>query len=173
VYPPLHLGGVSTVTHIFANLTQVLIEHPHAWTMIREDPSLLDTNNPSEAIEEILRLRSVHAGLHKRPKVDVELHGTHIPKGSMVQFYYVAADHDPEAFEEPEQFRLRGITRHLAFGFGTHTCMGQSFVRLAMKVFIAGLQERFDHLEFGSEPADWSFTGTYYTPPKMLVVGRA
>jgi hypothetical protein len=50
--------------------------------------------------------------------------------------------------------------------------MGQSFVRLAVKVFLDGLLDKFDRLEFGSEAPDWSFTGTYFTPPKMLVVGR-
>lgn len=172
IYPPLHLGGVSTVTHIFPNVVDVLIEHPNAWAMLKEDRTLIAPDKPSEPIEEMLRLRSAHAGLHKRPREDLEVRGTVIPKGSMVQLYYVAADHDPEVFEDPEEFKLRGISRHLAFGFGNHTCLGQSFVRLALKIFIGGLLDKFDRLERGSEPPDWSFTGTYYTPPKLLVVGR-
>ena len=172
VYPPLHLGGVSTVTHMFPNLVAVLLEHPEAWDMIKNDRSLIAVDQTSEAIEEIIRLRSPHAGLHKRPQEDIEVRGTLIPKGSMVQMYYVGADHDPEVFEDPEEFKLRGVSRHLAFGFGTHTCLGQSFVRLALKVFVDGLMNRFDHLEYGSEMPDWRFTGTYYTPPKLLVVGQ-
>jgi beta-dihydromenaquinone-9 omega-hydroxylase len=173
IYPPLHLGGVSTVKHIFPNMVEVLLEHPHAWEMLKNDPSLIAVDQPSDAVEEMLRLRSAHAGLHKRPRNDIEIRGTVIPKGSMVQLYYVAADHDPEVFEDPDEFKLRGMSRHLAFGFGTHTCMGQSFVRLAVKIFLEGLLEKFGTIERGSEAPDWSFTGTYFTPPKMLIVGRA
>jgi cytochrome P450 len=172
VYPPMHLGGMSTVTHIFSNVVAVLLEHPNAWAMLKEDRSLIDLDEPSEVVEEILRLRSSHAGLHKRPQRDLEVRGSVIPKGSMVQLYYVAADRDPEAFEQPDDFKLRGISRHLAFGFGTHTCMGQSFVRLAIKIFLGGLLDKFSQLECGSVAPDWSFTGTYFTPPTMLVVGR-
>jgi cytochrome P450 len=172
IYPPLHLGGVSTVTHIFPNVVDVLLEHPHAWAMLKEDRSLIDLDRPSDVVEEMLRLRSAHAGLHKRPVSDIEVRGTKIPAGSMVQLYYVAADHDPEVFDDPDEFKLRGMSRHLAFGFGTHTCMGQSFVRLAIKTFVGGLLDKFSRIERGSEGPDWSFTGTYFTPPKMLIVGR-
>jgi hypothetical protein len=51
--------------------------------------------------------------------------------------------------------------------------MGQSFVRLAIKIFLGGLLDKFSKLEYGSIAPDWSFAGTYFTPPKMLVVGRA
>jgi cytochrome P450 len=173
VYPPMHLGGVSTVTHIFSNVVAALLEHPQAWAMLKEDRSLIALDEPSEVVEEILRLRSSHAGLHKRPQRDLEVQGEVIPKGSMVQLYYVAADRDPEVFEDPDEFKLRGVSRHLAFGFGTHTCMGQSFVRLAIKIFLGGLLDKFSKLEYGSTAPDWSFAGTYFTPPKMLVVGRA
>jgi cytochrome P450 len=172
IYPPMHLGGMSTVTHIFSNVVAVLLEHPQAWAMLQEDRSLIAVDEPSEVVEEILRLRSSHAGLHKRPQQDIDVRGTVIPKGSMVQLYYVSADRDPDVFEAPDEFKLRGLSRHLAFGFGTHTCMGQSFVRLAIKIFLEGLLDKFSHLECGSTAPDWSFSGTYFTPPTMLVVGR-
>jgi cytochrome P450 len=173
IYPPLHLGGVSTVTHVFPNIVQVLLEHPQAWEMLRADRSLIATDKPSDAVEEMLRLRSPHAGLHKRPLRDIEVRGTVIPKGSMVQMYYVAADHDPEVFEEPDEFKLRGSSRHLAFGVGSHSCMGQSFVRLAVKIFLEGLLDKFSSLEYGSAAPNWTFNGTYFTPPELVVVGRA
>jgi cytochrome P450 len=171
VYATMWAGGMSTVAHLFANAVDVLLDNRDVWTQIREDRSLLDPNRPSEVIEEILRLRGPHPGLHKRPVRDVEVRGTVIPAGTMVQMYYLSANRDPDTFEDPDQFKPRGISRHLTFGFGTHTCIGQSYARLALKVFLDALLDKFERIERAPTPADWTFKGGYYTPDRLHVIG--
>lgn len=171
--PPMMAGGTSTVAHIFPNALDVLLDHPGVWELLRSDRSQLALDKPSEVIEEILRLKSVVQGLARITTRDVEVRGTTIPAGSKVQLFYLSGDHDPEAFENPEEFDYRGITRHLGFGFGTHTCMGQSLVRLELKAFLDALLDKFDRIERVEDPdVVWGGLGVYYTPNKFPVVGR-
>jgi cytochrome P450 len=171
-FPPALAGGLSTAAHIYVNSIDVMLDHPDVWQQVRADRSLIDPDGPSEVVEEILRLKSVHAGLHRFTTRDVEVRGTLIPKGSMVQLFYISSDHDEEAFEDPEEFKLRGLSRHLAFGFGTHTCIGQSYGRATLKILVNKLMDKFTVLERAAERQPWPFRGGYYTPDKLMVVGR-
>jgi cytochrome P450 len=52
---------------------------------------------------------------------------------------FPAANHDPAAFEAPEEFQLdRAKNRHVAFGLGIHRCVGSNLARLELLI---GLQE--------------------------------
>lgn len=175
IIPPLHAGGTSTVAHQYPNAIDVLIDHPVIWDAIRQDPLLLEPDRPSDILEEILRLKSVVQGLGRRTTRDVVVRGVPIPAGSYVTLIYVSACHDEEMFEEPEDFKDRGISRHLAFGFGTHSCMGQSLVRAQLKSFLRAMVTRFSRIERStSDPApSWGGPGVYYTPDALPVLGRA
>ena len=173
--PPLHAGGTSTVAHQYPNAIDVLIDHPAIWDAIRDDPSLMDTDRPSDILEEILRLKSVVQGLTRKTTRDVVVRGVHIPAGSPVSLIYVSGSHDAEMFDDAESFEQRGISRHLAFGFGTHSCIGQSFARAQLKSFLSAMVGKFSRLELvTTEPAPkWGGVGVYYTPDRLPVVGRA
>jgi len=173
VMPPLLAGGVSTLSHVFPNAVDVLLEHPDLWARLRADETLLALEGRSDVIEEILRLRAVVQGMPRVTTRDVEVSGTVIPKGSLVQLCYLSAGRDEAAFEQPDAFRDRGLSRHLTFGFGTHTCMGQSLVRLELKIFLRALLKRFARLERVPAKADWGGVGVYYTPDTLPVVGFA
>ena len=60
--------------------------------------------------------------------------GVEIPAGSMVLLKYFSSNHDENMFEQPMEFDVtRGnAKRHIAFGFGTHVCIGQHLSRLEM-----------------------------------------
>jgi cytochrome P450 len=173
ILPPLHAGGTSTVAHIFPNVVDVLVSEPAVWDQLRADPTLLDPEGPSEAVEELLRLRAVVQGLPRLTTRDVSVHGTLIPAGSLVHLYYLSGSMDEEQFPDATEFKMRGISRHLGFGFGTHTCIGQSLVRLMVKTFVASLTERFTRLVRAPGELTWGTLGVYYTPDRMPVVAYA
>ena len=79
-------------------------------------------------------------------KADYELGGVNIPAGSMVLLKYFSSNHDPDVFEEPMTFDVTrsNLRRHVAFGFGTHVCIGQHLTKLEM---IIGWEMLFDRLE--------------------------
>jgi cytochrome P450 len=173
VMPSIILGGASTVSHMYANALDVLIDHPRAWQQLRAQPGRLDPGAPSEHLEEIMRLRGVVQGIPRVATRDVTVGGTTIPAGSRVLLWYLSGSHDEQAFECPEEFRLRGGTsRHLGFGFGTHTCMGQSFARLQLRLFLQAMVARFAEIERVGERAPYPGVGSYYTPQELWLIGR-
>ena len=89
-------------------------------------------------------------GLFRRATVDVELHGEHIPAGSMINIRYAAANRDDRHFERPEHLDLdrEGVRSHLAFGFGVHHCLGAPLARRELTLGFTALVERLDDLAY-------------------------
>ena len=79
--------------------------------------------------------------------VDAEVGGTTIPQGNQVVLMYSSANRDEAHFDDPERFDVtRHPNNHIAFGFGTHFCLGASLARLEIKVFFEELLRRTDGL---------------------------
>jgi len=86
------------------------------------------------ATEEILRY---YAPVTMGRKVigDTEVAGCPIHAGDQALVTFPAANHDPAAFEAPEEFRIdREVNRHVAFGLGIHRCLGSNLARLELLV---------------------------------------
>lgn len=68
-----------------------------------------------------------------------EISGCPMHEGDQTLLTFPAANHDPAAFENPEEFQIdRAKNRHVAFGLGIHRCVGSNLARLEVLV---GLQE--------------------------------
>ena len=116
----LVLAGNDTTASLIGSGTVLLANDPEQRAMLVRDPSLW-----ANAVEEINRLESPAQVLPRTTTRDVELHGTVIPSGSRVMLVWGSANHDEREFPEPERFDIRReITKHLAFGHGTHFCLG-------------------------------------------------
>ena len=64
-----------------------------------------------------------------------------------------AANRDPARFPDPEHLDIRRRpNRHLAFGFGIHTCAGNSLARMEAQVTIGKLVARFETIKRVGEP---------------------
>ena len=87
---------------------------------------------------------------------DVEIRGTTLEAGSLALLLVASANRDEEVFEDPFRFDIeRSPNDHVAFGFGTHFCMGNSLARLELRVMFEELLVRLPDLELVSteEPA--------------------
>ena len=81
------------------------------------------------------------------PSEDIELGGETIAKGSTVVVSLLAANHDPQRFEDPDTLDVRRNARgHLSFGHGVHQCLGQQLARIEMRAGFEGLLRRFPTL---------------------------
>jgi cholest-4-en-3-one 26-monooxygenase len=73
----------------------------------------------------------------------VELRGRKIREGQKVLLLYPSANRDDEQFPGPFTFDIRRIpNEHVAFGFGTHFCLGKSLARLELRVLFEQLLAR-------------------------------
>ena len=76
-----------------------------------------------------------------------------IPAGARVMLLWHAANLDERAFPDPDTFDIhRNASRHLAFGHGTHFCMGAALARLEARVAFEELLRRVPDYEIAAEP---------------------
>ena len=88
---------------------------------------------------------------------DVELRGKQIAAGDELMLLYPSANRDEAVFEDPFRFdSARTPNEHLAFGFGTHFCLGASLARIEIAVMLDELLARMPELPSRIPPPRWS-----------------
>lgn len=143
----LLVAGNETTTTLIGNCVVTLLEHPDQLERLRADPSLI----PS-AVEEVLRFSSPVQVDPRCATRDLELHGEKISKDQIVLCWLGAANRDADIFERPEEFDIgRENNRHLAFGFGTHFCLGSNLARLEAQSALRALLEKTHAFELATE----------------------
>jgi len=139
----LLLAGHETTANMLALGTFALLEHPEQLAELRADPDLLPG-----AVEELMRYLSVVDIFYRYATEDIELGGEKIAKGSTVVVSTLAANRDPQRFDDPDTLDIHRKARgHLSFGHGIHQCLGQQLARIEMRAGFAGLLRRFPTLE--------------------------
>jgi cytochrome P450 len=109
-----------------------------------DDPSLLP-----KAIEEFLRWVTPIVNFQRTVVDDTELAGTPLAAGEKLLLLYGAANRDEAVFgPTAAEFDIRRDPNpHVAFGFGTHFCLGASLARLEIKVMYEELLRRLPDIE--------------------------
>jgi len=139
----LLVAGNETTTTLIGNATLELLAHPGELKRLRDDPGLL----PS-AIEEVLRFASPVQFDPRRATRPLALHGVEIRENDFVLCWLGSANRDESSFEHPATFDItREKNPHLAFGFGTHYCLGANLARLEARVAIGALLARTRRFE--------------------------
>ena len=139
----LLVAGNETTRNGISGGMQLLIEHPEQRQMLIDDPSLI----PS-AVEEMLRFVSPVHSFSRTATQDTELHGVPIQKGQQVLMVYPIANRDPRTFEDPERFDITRNPAHLAFGVGSHFCLGANLARMEMRVAFQELLRRIPDMSY-------------------------
>ena len=135
-------GGAETTRTVIARTLLDLADRPDQWALLK-DGAPLDT-----AVEEFIRWVTPIHNFCRVATSDYELHGSVITKGQQVIMMYASANRDPQHFDRPETYDVtRTPNHHIAFGFGTHFCLGAALARLEIKLFFQRLLERVDRIE--------------------------
>jgi cytochrome P450 len=115
------LGGLGTSSHMLDNALFAFLRQPGVLPEIRVNPALRDN-----AIEEALRMESPVQWNLRLVRRDVELSGTPIPARAYVLMLYGAGNRDETQFSDAATFQAnrRSVRTHLAFGHGSHFCLG-------------------------------------------------
>lgn len=146
----LLVAGHETTANMISLGVLMLLEHPDQLAVIREDPGKTPL-----AVEELLRYFTIGEFSLSRVAVgDAELGGKHILAGDGVVVLSNAANRDPAAFTDGDQFNIeRGARHHIAFGFGAHQCLGQNLARLELQIVLDTLVGRIPGLRLAG-PVD-------------------
>ena len=144
-------GGAETTRTVIARTILNLIAHPDQWALLRGGADM------TIATEELIRYVTPVNNMCRVASRDVEVGGETIRAGQQVVLMYPAANRDPAHFTDPERFDItRHPNPHLAFGFGTHFCLGASLARLEIRVFFEELRRRVTGMRLvpGTAPVD-------------------
>jgi cholest-4-en-3-one 26-monooxygenase len=146
------IGGDETTRHVISGGMYQLIANPDQRALLLADPSKVEV-----AVEEMLRWVSPIKNMARTATRDVEFGGQTISQGEKLLLFYPSANRDEEVFDDPFRFDVtRQPNDHLAFGFGTHFCLGASLARLELKVMFERLLARLPDIELAdpAEPAN-------------------
>ena len=135
--------------------------------MLKAKPELIPA-----ALEELLRLYTPYRGFARTAKKDVEIGGRSIRKDEPIALAFTSANRDPEAFEDPDLFRLDRPQgrQHVAFGLGPHQCAGAPLARLMLRISLEELIGRTNGWDLaGPTPmTTWPEYGPLSVPVRFL-----
>ena len=141
------IGGDETTRHTLSGGTEQLVRHRDQWDALVADRSLLPG-----AIEEMLRWTSPVKNMCRMLTADTEFHGTELRKGEKIMLLFESANFDESMFENADQFDIRrDPNNHVAFGFGTHFCLGNQLARLELRLMTDRVLERLPDLRLAAD----------------------
>jgi len=141
-------GGAETTRTLVCHGLRTLCDHPEQWELLHDEPGRIPA-----AVEELLRWVSPLNNMFRTAVRDTEIDGQPVGEGERVALLYPAANRDPRAFTDPHRFDVtRESTMHLAFGHGTHFCLGANLARLEVRLLLEELTARITGLHPVSEP---------------------
>jgi len=137
-------AGNETVRNTMSAGLVALAQHPDQWQRLRADRSLIGS-----AAEEMLRWSSSVIYFMRTAVADTELGNAHIAAGEHVVLHYASANRDESVFgPTAHQFDIaRSPNPHLAFGFGTHYCIGAALARQEIAVVLNEALDRYESIE--------------------------
>jgi cytochrome P450 len=143
----LMIAGHETTVNLLGNGLYLLFQHPDQARLLRQRPEIW-----ASAIEEILRFESpVQQGTFRVTTEPIEIAGTRLDAGCRVIALIGSANRDPVQFPNSDRFDiLRTPNRHLAFGMGSHFCLGASLARTEARIAFTRLFERLPNLRLRS-----------------------
>lgn len=145
-------AGTDTTGGLIGRMFYQLLSDRSRWEEVLADRSLI-----TAAVEETLRMYGIVHTLVRTTTREVEVAGVTLPKGAPVMLQLDSANHDAARFEDSEKFDLHRpkaeLADHLAFGKGTHFCIGAPFARPMARIALEVMLDRIPDLRMADPGA--------------------
>jgi cholest-4-en-3-one 26-monooxygenase len=143
----LAVAGNETTRNAITHGMHAFLTHPDQWELYKRE-------RPSTTAEEIVRWATPVAAFQRTATQDTELGGKLIRKGDRVGLFYASANHDPDVFDEPDDFDItRDPNPHLGFGGGgPHYCLGKSLAVLEIDLIFNAIADAMPGLQLVEDP---------------------
>lgn len=142
----LLVGGNLTTSDLIGNGVYALLTHPEELAKLKADPSIVN-----QVVEEILRFDGPVEITARVTPGKMEIGGCPIGARQSVIMLLRSANHDPEVFENPDTFDVsRKPAPHVAFGGGSHICIGAPLARIEAQAALTKLFHRFPNLRLAN-----------------------
>ena len=132
-------GGNDTTLNMLNNGMRKLAVSPELQRELRGNGEKID-----QFVEEMLRIDGSVQAVCRVALADFDIAGTRIPKGAKVILAVGSANRDAALWNDPEEFHLDRSeeTRHIAFGYGRHVCIGMHLARRELQIAFRILLDR-------------------------------
>jgi cytochrome P450 family 142 subfamily A polypeptide 1 len=159
-------GGAETTRTVIGSIIRELALQPEQRQILLDRPEVLGET----AVEEFIRWVTPILNMRRTVTEDHEFHGRELHAGDQVLLMYSSANRDERVFDDPDRFDVtRAHNHHVAFGFGTHFCLGSSLARIEIRIMFEQLLGRIPdwRLAPGAVPAilGATFTRAYDAMP--------
>jgi len=150
-------AGHETTVNLIGSGTLALLEYPDQLARLQDNPELI-----RPTVEELLRfVAPIEQATERYAREEVTIAGVTIPRGALTLAVLASANRDEHYFENPDQLDItREKNRHLAFGYGSHACVGMPLARLEGQIAISTLVQRLPKLRLAvtSDQLRWRVT---------------
>jgi len=141
-------GGAETTRTAISHGLREFCNQPEQWEAMAADPSLVPG-----AVEEVLRWVTPLNNFFRTAVADDHIGDQPVKAGDRVIMLYPSANRDEAAFSNPFTFDIRRSPNpHLAFGYGTHLCVGANLARLVLTTVFTQMSSRATNLVAVTEP---------------------
>ena len=141
-------GGAETTRTVIGRGLAILADHPDQWEAAAADPARVPG-----LVEEVIRWVTPLNNMFRRVLRDDRIGDQPVRAGDRVMLAYPSANRDETVFDDPFRFDIsRDPNPHLAFGQGTHFCVGANLARLELRLLFGALTERWTNLRVVTAP---------------------
>ncbi|MFT6407948.1 MAG: cytochrome P450 [Arenicella sp.] len=139
----LLVAGNGTTTHTIGAGLWMMIERPELLAQVRERPELVD-----KLVEEVIRVLTPTNSMWRRATEKSLLGGVEVPQGAMLLLRYGSANRDEKYFESADVIDLQRKygAPSMAFGAGTHSCIGGVLARKELRCAFLRLSQRMTNI---------------------------
>jgi len=136
-------GGRDTVINAVTNSIAYFAEHPESLDKINNEPEIT-----GKAVEEFIRYFSPLTHMGRVATQDTQVCEHAVKADTRISLCWASANRDERVFENPNEIVLdRKTNPHVAFGFGTHNCLGATHARQIMNILLATLSKKVKSIE--------------------------
>ncbi|GAA5089320.1 cytochrome P450 [Nocardia iowensis] len=145
----LLMAGLDTTVGQLGCALMALTPHPDQFTVLRDDP------DPAK-VGELLRYDSPVHIVTRRILTDIDCPAGTLRAGQKLMLLLAAANRDPNRYPDPDRLWLnRPGVEQLAFGAGTHYCLGSHLARLTVFTLLARMARRYTRVRLVDTDLSW------------------
>jgi hypothetical protein len=164
-------AGADTTVLTMANALRAFALFPAEYQKLRADPKLVRA-----AFDESLRWDSPSRMAGRITTREVDVDGYRVPAGQRVGLMFAAANRDPRAWADPDQYDIkRDLKKQVGWGYGIHACVGRVLAQLEAHVLLSEAARRVERFEVAGDMVPW-LTTIGHGPAKLplrVVAARA
>ena len=141
-------AGNDTTRNTLSGGIKLLYENQKQKELLIDDLELLPN-----FVNETVRCVSPVIHMRRTTLEETEINGQKIGPHEKIALWYGAANRDPEIFENPDDFNIlrENADKHLAFGFGRHSCIGKPVALMQLQEFYSQFLTRFPDFEMNGK----------------------